>query len=95
MKNIIRKWLGLDKIQEDQHMIARCLARISTTQTLHLDQLKILYSGVARIIAKIDPEYSRSEFDPIRKAESDKLGAEVMNKLIGEHLAQRHSTGEE
>lgn len=41
--------------------------------------------ALARIIAKIDPEYGRSEFDPKRKAESDALGDQIIRKLISEH----------
>lgn len=95
MKRWLRQYLGIDEIQEDQHMIARCLTEISVNQTSHLRQLKILYSGIGRIIAKVDPEYSRDELDPERKAESDKIGASVTNKLIGEHLARSNSNAGE
>ena len=95
MKNLIRTWLGLDKIQGRQLINAKTLNQIEKNQAAHLRQLKILYTGIGRIIAKIDPEYSRDELDPKRKAESDKIGEQVMNKLIGEHLARQHSNAGE
>lgn len=50
-------------------------------------QNKVTNLAVARIIAKIDPEYVRSEFDPDRRKESDEINDKIMRKLLSEHLA--------
>ena len=48
-------------------------------------QGKVTNLAVARIIAKLDPEYGRSEFDAQRKRESDILGDQIICKLLSEH----------
>ncbi len=50
-------------------------------------QGKVTNLAVARIIAKIDPDYVRSEFDLKRRAESDAIGDQVIRKLLSEHRA--------
>lgn len=49
--------------------------------------------AMGRIIAKLDPEYGRSEFDPQRRRESDELSDQIIRKLIGEHLASNQPKG--
>lgn len=88
MKQLIQRWLGLEEIQARTRSATQTLNEIQRKQEAHLRQLKILYSGIGRIIAKVDPNYARDEINPERKAESDKLGAEAMKKLIAEHLAR-------
>ncbi len=48
-------------------------------------QGKVTNLAVARIIAKIDPDYIRSEFDPKRRDESDAIGEQAIRKLLSEH----------
>jgi hypothetical protein len=50
-------------------------------------QNKVTNLAVARIIAKLDPQYARDEMDPQRKRESDDLSNEIIRKLIAEHRA--------
>lgn len=57
-------------------------------------QSKITNLAVARIIAKIDPEYCRSEFDSKRRADSDAIGDQVLRKLLSENRTANHHTGE-
>jgi hypothetical protein len=55
------------------------------------DRLSVTDRAIGRLVAKLDPTFAQSEFDPARKAESDRIGDEVMRKLIGEHLASKRS----
>ena len=52
-----------------------------------LNQIAVHNRALGRIIAKVDPQYNRSEFDPERRAESDKLADEVIARLHAEHKA--------
>lgn len=47
--------------------------------------------GMARLIAKLDPGYGRDELDPKVRAESDKLGDDIIRRLIGEHVASNRN----
>ena len=48
---------------------------------------KPLTLSIARLIAKIDPLYAVDESDPIRRAASDKLGDDVIRKLLADNHA--------
>ena len=52
---------------------------------------RVLLSGLGRVIAKIDPYYGMSEFDPERKAESNKIGDMVIKRLRGEEEMNKRS----
>lgn len=55
-------------------------------------KISILNRAMGRIIAKIDPTYAQDEIaNPSRKTESDRIGDEVMRKLIGEHVASNRT----
>lgn len=56
-------------------------------------QNKVTNLAVARIVAKIDPQYGRSDFDPERRKESDELSNEIIRKLIVEHRAAQTPEG--
>lgn len=86
MKKWIRRWLGISEIQEDQAFLSRKLNEISNSMK---DAKMILEIGIhnralARIIAKLDPMYNVSEFDPERIAASKKLEDEILAKLNSE-----------
>ena len=51
--------------------------------------------GLAMIIAKLNPLFHIPEDDPRRKADSDKIGDEVIKKLEAEFKAQRQHQGGE
>jgi hypothetical protein len=89
MKNLIQRWLGIDLILahlQDIDKVPKKLDQLS-------DQLGAYSLGVGRIIAKIDPKYGLSEFDPDRIAESKALEEQIMARLLGEHKAQQHHKG--
>lgn len=50
----------------------------------HTNQLALTNRALGRIIAKLDPMYGASEHDPVRKANSDAIGDEVIKRLQGE-----------
>lgn len=49
--------------------------------------------AMGRLIAKLDPEYGRSEFDPQRKRESDELSDQIIRKMIAEHTVSKPPEG--
>lgn len=94
MKKWIIQWLGLTEIDQQIDFIRTDLYKISQLQITTLNQIRTITPGMARIITKLDPQFARNELDPERKAESDKLGDEVIAKLIAEDKARRHTFGE-
>jgi len=48
---------------------------------------------MGRLIAKLDPHYAKDEQDPTRKAESDKIGDDVIKKLTSEHIIRNRVGG--
>ena len=50
-----------------------------------MEQIKITQLAHARIIAKIDPAFNKDMASPEARAQSDKIGEEVLKKLISEH----------
>ena len=76
----IHQWLGLDVIRRSQSINASAIAG------LH-NKLDIQNLALARVIAKLDPNYARSEFDPTRRAESDDIGRAVIARLEAEAKA--------
>lgn len=57
------------------------------------NQIRPMLAGVGRIIAKQDPLYGTVEVDPVRRADSDKLADEVIERLKAEDMARRHTEG--
>jgi hypothetical protein len=94
MKRWIRQWLGITEIQEDQGMLNKRLKHIIDNQYIALQHSDAMASGVARLIAKLDPMYAKPEIDPDRKAESDRLGEEVIKKLNAGQQARDYIEGE-
>lgn len=52
---------------------------------------RVLDAGLGKILAKVDPLYAQSEFDPARREASDAIGRQVIEKLLGEDRAQQHN----
>lgn len=88
LQHRIRNWLGItqthdslgymdNKLMQMQREIAE-LKRMKEHITIH-------NRALARFIGKLDPLFASNEFDPRRKAESDRIGDEVMRRLIAEH----------
>ena len=59
-----------------------------------VDQLKTILPALGRILAKLDPDYSTSDIDPAKRAESDRIGEEAIRRIHAEDMARRHTTGE-
>lgn len=66
---------------------------IMNTQSRIEKAIAVHNMAVARLIAKLDPMYGKSELDSDRKAASDKIGAEVMQRIIGDFQAMKHLEG--
>lgn len=50
----------------------------------------VLARGMGRILAKLDPAFAQDPHDPKVKAESDRLGEEVIRRLKSEVQVQRN-----
>ncbi len=95
MKARIRNWLGL---AEDRKFLSDQIAADFMALHNELYELRKTVSSSltaqARLIAKLEPNFAKSEFDPDRKAESDRLGEKVINRIKAEDWARKHTTGE-
>lgn len=89
MWKYIRRKLRLYEIQEDQTFLSDKLDALAAAIDRKTTQETARNLALGRIIAKLDPAYGRSEFDNVRKAESDRLGQEALDKLLGEAQALR------
>lgn len=97
MKNLIRKWLGIDELQYKTSDIMQSQDRIELNQLNILKlkpQLEISLIGIGKIISKLEPTFIQDELDPVRKADSDRIGQEALDRLYAENFARKHSLGE-
>lgn len=86
----IREWLGLDQLLWNiQDMRENDLVRHKQLNRIEA-QLSTITPGLGRVIAKLDARFAEDESNasPERKAESDKIGAEVIKRLEAEALAR-------
>lgn len=89
MKNWIRRYLGIDEMHMDILAAKRAAMEIKNVHT----NLRATNLAVGRIVAKLDPTFAESEFDPARKAASDAAGNTVIQRLLGEdHYSNRTRT---
>lgn len=88
LKDLIRRWLGLDQILWNLQDIRE--NRLSDRKLLNkMDtQLIAILPGLGRVIAKLDANYARSEFDPAKQAESDAIGEEILRRLAAEQAVR-------
>lgn len=89
MKQLIRRWLGLDVITWHLEDIRN--NRLDDRRLLNrLDRnlLDVIAPAMVRVAAKLDAQYTRSEFDPQRIAESKALEEEVIKRLNAEAMAR-------
>lgn len=93
MKHTIRKWLGLDAT--DTILLVMRNQQLDIANDVHTinRNVYIIHQALGRIIAKLDPMYAINEFDPQRKAASDKIGEEVIKRLKAEQDAILHGEG--
>ena len=93
IKNWLREFLGINTIQIQINQLHKDMSSANKSMTidnrnyyLHLkDEIKIIQLAHARIIAKIDPAFNKDMASPEARAQSDKIGEEVLKKLISEH----------
>jgi|HubBroStandDraft_2_1064218.scaffolds.fasta_scaffold166512_2 hypothetical protein len=88
LRTLIRKWLGIENvlvklisISIEQQMLHTELRRVHMNIITHHDAL-------GRIIAKLDPLYGVDEQDPARRAESDRISRQAMERLEAEAKAR-------
>lgn len=97
LRNRIRQWLGITDLQATQNLTYNNIKDQYHVFNNKLDKLSLqigsITPGLGRIIAKLDPMYGRPEQDSARKAESDRLGDQVIERLKAEHLARQHTEG--
>jgi cell division septum initiation protein DivIVA len=93
MLNFIRTALGLD-------LIVKVLTRTANdTQLLKAKiysleaEIHNIHGAVGRILALIDPNFSRDELSPAVRAESDEISRRAMAKIHTEQAARDHTTG--
>lgn len=95
MNNWVRRWLGLE---QDFATLARMIADNADKLKViekNINRTVVTSQAVGRLVARLDPNYAKTELDnPERKAESDRLGEEVIAKLEAEDRARRHTLGE-
>lgn len=86
--NWLRTILRIPHIQQDLQQLVIENQAIGTQLREIRKTLNTIGPGLGRVIAKLDPQYGRSEFDPARKAESDKLAEETIKRLEAEAAAR-------
>ena len=95
MQAFIRRWLGITEIDEDIHElvneIVNEIVNLRRDIRLRADSEAGLFNGVARLIAKLDPIYGQSEFNPARIDASKELEKQIISKLIAEAKIQQHN----
>lgn len=88
MKRIIRRWLGLDRLATIEAQLSTAQAQIATLGAVITNlrtAVEVQNLAAGRIIAKLDPAFVTPHDDPARKAESDRLGEEVIRRIKAEH----------
>ena len=93
MKDFIRRWFGIAKLQDLLYNLIRDQEDLNTELLRVNGELRIHNAELGRIIAKLDPMYGIDELDPVRKAQSDALGKRVIDQLEGEDWARQHAEG--
>ena len=79
----IQTWLGINDLRQRIRSLESAIERLNST---HNRYRQVTNRAFGRIIAKIDPMYGKDELSKERIAESDRIGDEVMARLIGEHI---------
>ena len=87
MFNWLKDNLGIYDIHANLRTNRELLLSISERLSNIQEHLAIQNRELARIIAFVDPLYGKSEFSAERRAESDRIGQKVLQKMIGEYLA--------
>lgn len=95
MKAHIQRWLGLDDLRSEIEFLAdnqKAQARIISKSLDNLEQqARPLLVALARMIAQKDKYFAMDELDPRRKAESDVIGEQVIQRLQAEDAVRRRT----
>jgi hypothetical protein len=84
----IREWLGISVLRSEMAYINNKLDGIDARLGKVHKQISAITPGLARIIAKLDPQIGRNEMSPAMKAESDKLSEDVIRRLNAEQAVR-------
>lgn len=102
MKRLIRHWLGIEDLASNQQMLCTELAHLHHKAGEILRKLDAAHDhavaanrGMARLLAKLDPQFNRDELDPVRRAESDAINDQIMRRLISEHVESNKMEGDQ
>lgn len=87
LKQLLQDYLGITEIKVRLRIVQDGAEELKHTYSQLLKDIHLHNSALCRIIAKLDPLYNVSEFDPDRIAASRKLEGEIMNKLLAEYKA--------
>jgi uncharacterized small protein (DUF1192 family) len=79
----IQTWLGINDLRQRIKSLESTIERLNTT---HNQYRQVTNRAFGRIIAKVDPIYGKDELSKERIAESDRIGEEVMRRLLSEHV---------
>lgn len=79
MRQWIRKWLGLEAVNEQLYYLNK------QNDEILLEIIKLRSDLTATFTDELDPK---------RKAMSDRLGQKMIEKLKAEDMARRHTLGE-
>ena len=89
----IREFLGLDVINDEIGALHGRLSALDSTLKRMKNVATANSVALGRVLAR-DPANTVDELDPMRKAESDRLGREAIARLQAEDAARRHTLGE-
>lgn len=88
-------WSRIRELERANSNLNRRLEQWETRLSTELNSIRghaiVANRGMARLVAKLDPEYNKSELTAERRAESDRIGDEVMKKLLAEYKASNPS----
>lgn len=88
IRDHIREWLGINEAlraqRHERELLLAFSERLGTVQT----QLQAIGPGLGRVIAKLDAKFVESEHSDERRAESDRIGEEVLKRLNAEAAAR-------
>lgn len=90
MKHWFREFLGINDLARNQQQLYSEHSHLHNKTDQLLKQMSALGSGLGRVIAKLDARFAEDESNasPERKAESDRIGEEVIKRLEAEAAAR-------
>ena len=86
----IRDKLNLDLLYLQQSNIRDELVNLRSQVSVLRTSTNTNNLALGRILAKLEPVLAQSELDPARKADSDKLGNDIIKRLQAEQAVRDH-----